>query len=68
MDAREIGRGRTRVIAGAVAEGLPLRCAVPGSASVSWRNGSSGFITRANSKAVPSPFGVQSAMVMPFGT
>jgi hypothetical protein len=35
---------------------------------MSWRNGAIGFITRDSSKAVPVPVGVQSAMVMPFGT
>jgi hypothetical protein len=35
---------------------------------MSWRNGAIGFITRDNSKAAPAPLGVQSAIVMPFGT
>ena len=35
---------------------------------MSCRNGSSGFITRENSKPAPAPFGVQSGIVMPFGT
>jgi hypothetical protein len=47
---------------------MPLRWARPDSTTVSLRNASIGFITRENSNAAPSPVGVQSAMVMPFGT
>ncbi len=43
-------------------------CARPESTSVSSRNASSGLSTRENSKPAPSPVGVQSAIVMPFGT
>ena len=47
---------------------MPLRCARPERMTLSCRNASIGFITREYSNAAPAPFGVQSAIVMPFGT
>ena len=68
MDAGQVRGGRAGVIARAIAErhAVPVREAREDRHVLAER--AIGFITRDSSKAAPAPFGVQSAIVMPFGT